>query len=159
MVRNSWGYALKLIADKNTGFQNATVFGLVASAVSAGNRYASQPLAIMGWGSGLDFRNDTAAVANRWFSQCVTVTPQDDGKVTLKHYLNGALQNTHANVAYNTGRSLMTLGSSIDEKSFQLMDACEVLIYDRVLTDDERATVESYLRTAWHSTGLIVTVK
>ena len=133
---------------------NGSIFGLVATA----SNFLSgrlQTLAIQGWGSGFDFGNDTSEVGNKWFTQCVTATPDANGKLDLRHYLNGVLQKTHFGVSYSTGRSLVAVACSANESSFQLMDVCEVLIYDRVLSASEQSEVEAYINTQWSASGLV----
>ena len=146
--------------DSGRTFDNWSAFGLVASANWSATQYAYQPLAIMGWGSGADFRNDTVGVGQKWFTQCVTATPDGAGKLDLRHYLNGTLQNTHLGVPYSTGRALVAVACSANESSYQLMDVCEVLVYDRVLTASEQRQVEEYLFRKWESVpGLTIYIK
>ena len=146
--------------DPAATFDDWSAFGLVASANWSATQYAYQPLAIMGWGSGADFRNDTVGVGQKWFTQCVTATPDGAGKLDLRHYLNGMLQNTHLGVPYSTGRALVSIACSPTESSYQLMDMCEVLVYDRVLSSSEQKQVEDYLFWQWESaTGLVIFIK
>ena len=161
---HGWGgFVYGMTPTANTSgrvFDNGSAFGLVSTSPWFMPAGAIQSLSFLGWGVGYDFPNDTTSVGQTWFTQCVTATPNGDGKVDLRHYLNGVLQNTHLGISYSTGRALVAVACAPDEASYQLMDLCEVLVYDRVLSASEQKQVEAYLVRQWEQwSGLTIIFK
>lgn len=137
--------------------EETSVFGLVATLNDGkGSILSEQTLGIEGWGVGMDFKMDAARPGNEWI--CHSATYAADG--TLKSFMNGEEKLNRTGVAYNTGRTLVAMGMEIDGNPFQNMDVCEVLVYDRVLSDEERLSVEDYLQRHWvRQSGLTVIVR
>lgn len=163
--RHGWGgfaYGASPLPNVNsdgyqaTGFISGSVIGLVSTQNNLLQEKAEQTLAVQGWGSGMDFPFTNAAVGDKWFTQSVVLEQSGNG-VTFRHYLNGELIGTKS-PAYNTGRGLIVVGGEIDLSPFQSMDLCEVLVYDRVLSDEERQAVDMYLKQHWYSSGLVLCV-
>ena len=119
----------------------------------------SDSLAIQGWGGGHDYVASPAVSGDTWMSQSVTLTGTGANQ-TFYHYKNGQQIDVQQNMGYSTGTNLMVLGVELDKTGFQQMDVAEVLIYDRVLTSDERAQVETYFAKTWmYKTGTLITVR
>ena len=130
----------------------AQCFGLVV-------QEGSDALAVQGWGVGHDYVASPAVSGNTWMSQSVTLSGTGADQ-TFHHYKNGQPIDVQQNVGYSTGTDRIVLGVELDKNGFQQMDVSEVLIYDRVLTSDERAQVEAYLAKKWmYKTGTMISIR
>lgn len=140
----TYGFTPSSLTDRGSAVWTS-VFGLVATLNDHKTfTLSEQTLAVEGWGRGMDFNMTTAKPGNNWICHSATY-----GEVhTLKSFLNGE-ETLNTTVAYNTGRTMIVVGAEIDFDPYQNMDVCEVLVYDRVLSDAERLSVEDYLQQHW----------
>ncbi|HEY0943766.1 MAG TPA: Ig-like domain-containing protein, partial [Opitutaceae bacterium] len=116
-----------------TGSTNRA-FGIVA-------KYPTGELVLHGWGSGQDLVSTRPAVGAGWLLQSATLASSVG---TL--YLDGTsvAQWSHT---YNTVLTKLVIAEEINSKGFVNMEVAAVLIYNRALTNTERASVDGYLRT------------
>ena len=84
-------------------------------------------------------------VPNTW--QIAEVIGSDDGYTTYK---NGGLIGTHEHEHLGTLDVKLWIGTHHSQASWYKGDLAEILIYDRVLDDDEREKVEMYLRRKYN---------
>jgi hypothetical protein len=82
-----------------------------------------------------------ALSANTWVYETVT---QDSGGATFRH--NGASQGTNAN---NTAPGGLVLGAGGGFPEAAASDIAEIIFYSRLLTSDEVALVEGYLKSKY----------
>ena len=108
-------------------------FGLVA-------KNPSGELVLQGWGSGNDLVSTEPGQGAGWMVQGGMV-----GGGTGRLYKNGT-QVAQFPHTYNTTLSKLVVGEEIAGLGFMTMDVAALLIYDRALSEVERAGVESYLR-------------
>ena len=96
-------------------------------------------LALHGYGSANDRASTSAGVGAGWLVQSAVL---NNGTATL--FKNGVALTQWAHV-YNTVLTKLVIGEEIKNAGFINMDVAAVLIYDRALTDQERASVDAYL--------------
>lgn len=108
------------------------VFGLV---VDPGG-----DLAVQGWCPGNDFSTPSRAVGEGWLLHSVVL----DGD-QLRQYRDGVeiASDTHLFATDSGGR--LVIGAEIDGNPPVPMDVAAFLVYDRVLSEADRSTVEQYL--------------
>ncbi|GIG55125.1 PQQ-dependent sugar dehydrogenase [Demequina activiva] len=94
-------------------------------------------LGLQGWCT--DFDSDVDGTGTGWMTQ--TITYGDD---TFVHYRDGVEIDTGTR-HLTTGTARIRLGAEIDGAPFLDMDTAAVLVYDRVLTDEQLDQVEAYL--------------
>ncbi len=121
--------------------QHNQTFGLATS----GN---SNLLSVQGWGSQHDNISGTSTGNNdgvdEWLVQSVVLSNDQ-----MSHYLNGVLidTDTHTYATDTTdASSRFVIGEEIGNLGFGAMSVASVLIFDRALTEIERADVEQYLQ-------------
>ncbi len=120
-----------------TGSANQA-FGLVV-------QHPSGQFVLQGWGSGNDLISTAAGIGAGWLSQSAVLNA---GNATL--YKNGqpVAQWTKN---YNTILNKVVIGQEIAGLGYMNMDVAAVLIYDRALSTEERANVETYLEQKYLS--------
>ncbi len=112
-----------------------------------GVKHPTGELLLQGYGSGNDLVSTTAGVGQGWLVQSGLVS---GGSGTL--FRNGAqiAKFTHN---YATALTRLVIGQEIGGAGYIGMDVAAVLLYDRALSESERASVEAYLTTKYVSGG------
>jgi hypothetical protein len=97
-------------------------------------------LMVQGWGGACcDFDSGVAGTAMGWMVQSAM-----HNAGTMTHYQNG-MQIDMQMYTFATNPTSIVLGAEIGHARVMDMDVAAVLIYDRALTDEERADVDKYL--------------
>jgi large repetitive protein len=100
-------------------------------------------LMLQGWGGGHDLVSATPGIGAGWLVQSGKV---GGGSGTL--YRDGA-QIGQFSHAYNTGLTKFVIGEEIAGLGHVAMEVAAVLVYDRALSDAERASVDAYLHAKY----------
>lgn len=122
-----------------TAYGNGTfneTFGLTVKSPSG-------ELVLQGWGGGNDLVSSTQGIGARWLVQSAVLS---SGTATL--YKDGE-QIAQFGHTYNTTLSKLVIGEEIANAGFADMDVAAVLIYNRALSDTERAQLDEYLTTEY----------
>lgn len=114
-------------------------FGLVAG--SDGN------LEVQGYGSTTDKDSGVNGVSGGYMVQSAVLSGN-----LLNHYKDGVLIDTETHV-YNTSIQKLILGAEIGGKGEAQMGIAAVLIYNRALSETERAQVETFLQDKYITGG------
>lgn len=96
-------------------------------------------LMVQGWGPANDFDSGIAGTSMDWMIQSAI---HDAG--TMTHYQDGAQIDLRVHT-YATNPTRIVLGAEIDSAPLMDMEVAAIMIYDRVLTAEERQDVEKYL--------------
>jgi hypothetical protein len=81
-----------------------------------------------------------------------TLTLDDTGMVTLFH--NGRRHSGSIDIEkQRIGNALLRVGAKHDNGEFLDGDIAEILVYDRVVSEEERAAIESCLKAKWSLSG------
>ncbi len=105
-------------------------------------------LMVQGYGPANDFPSTTEGVTGGFLVQSVVL----EAGVT-SHYRDGLLidSDTHS---FNTDLERLVIGEEIGGVGFSELNVAAVLVYDRALTDAERAQTELYLQTKYLDNGV-----
>lgn len=105
----------------------------------------SGTLGVQGWGAGNDLPASPAeVVTGRWVSHGAIYNGS-----SITQYVNGAAAGT-ASHRYATGTGSIRLGEELGGGKNLDMDVAEILVYDRVLTADEREQIHAYLQQTYN---------
>jgi hypothetical protein len=126
------------------------------SGVAYGNAYRNQAfglnvkhpsgeLVLHGWAT--DLISTTPGIGAGWMIQSAVL-----GSGTATLFKNGA-QIAQWKNTYNTVLKKLAIGQDLGAKGHVKLEVAAVLIYDRALTANERATLESYLSSAYLQPG------
>ena len=105
-------------------------FGLVVD--------TSGDLAVQRWCG--DYQTSEPGMGAGWLLQSVVLSGNE-----LSHYKDGTLIST-ASGSFDTVVDRIVIGAEIDSSPYVDMDVAAVLLYDRALSNSERAEVEAYLQ-------------
>lgn len=119
-------------AAYGTGSQNRT-FGLTVS-------HPGGQLVLQGYGGSNDLVSSQPGTGAGWLVQSAV---HNAGISTL--YRNGTGMIAQFSHTYNTVQNKLVIGEEISGLGYAAMDVAALLIYDRALSESERAEVESYL--------------
>jgi glucose/arabinose dehydrogenase len=115
-------------------------FGLVS-------RAAGGELVLQGWGRGNDLVSNAPGVGAGWLIQSGML---NGGTARLFKDGTQVAQFSHA---YNTVLNKLVIGEEISNLGFAVIDVAAVLVYNRALSDSERASIDSYLRNKYLATS------
>ena len=131
---------------RSTGYGGVTygahncgeTFGLV---VDKGGR-----LTVQRWCD--DYDTSAPGIGAGWLVQAAVL----DGS-SLAHYRDGELIGSTSSASFDTRLDRLAIGEEIDGSPDLAMDVAAVLVYDRALSDAERAQVEDYLQGKYTQSG------
>ncbi|MFW7413411.1 PQQ-dependent sugar dehydrogenase [Demequina sp. SO4-18] len=110
-------------------------------------RTSDGDLGIQGWGGGNDFDSNARADGEGWLVQ--SIVKSGDGFV---HYKDGTEIDSGSH-AHNTGTGVIRLGTELNGVRKVDMDVAEVLVYDRAVSETERAQIEAYFEQQYLQGG------
>lgn len=103
-------------------------------------------LALQGWCT--DFESSTPATGQGFLVQSVVVA---GGQAT--HYMGDSVIGTHSVANFNTSLANIVVGAEIDGSPFTDMQIAAVIVYDRAVSTQEFAQVQSYLGNKYFASG------
>jgi glucose/arabinose dehydrogenase len=113
---------------------DAEAFGLVTDGAS---------LTLQGFGIGNDYPSPEPGIGEGWLIHSVILNG-----VFFQHFRDGSLIDQNAG-SFNTVLSKAVVAEEISGLRFVELDAAAILVYDRALSETERAQVEAYLQNKY----------
>ncbi len=117
--------------------------GAVNQAFGAVVRHPLGQLVLQGWGGGNDLISSESGIGSGWLTQSAVL----DGGEGILYKGNQELKRFTHN--YATSLTKLVIGEEISEAGKVGMEIAAVLIYDRVLTEQERTNVWDYLESKY----------
>lgn len=100
-------------------------------------------LVVQGWCGANDFEVPVVGTGTGWLRQAAVF-----GSGSVRHYKDNALMGTFAH-SYATGLGKVRLGAEHNDKKKVGMEVAEVLVYNRAVSDSERAEIDAYLNARY----------
>ena len=118
-------------------------FGLVVSLANNGQGKIST----IGWCAANDQVTAVVGTGAGWLTHSAVVNSN-----SLRQYVDGQLVGSFDHT-YNTASDELRIGRNIGIDTPVAMDVAEILVFDRALSDSERAQIEDYLDSNYGGTG------